>query len=103
MLLALVSQRQGRMGEAQAEMSAGIQFFSAGLPDDTGAILADGILGDLTARAVALARLQSILDARPKVVPGIVPWALITLGEPEDGLRVVSDFPTPSNIWHAAL
>ena len=50
------------MGEAQAEMSAGTQFFSAGLPDDTGAIL-DGILGDSTARAVALARLQSILGA----------------------------------------
>ena len=51
------------MGEAQAEMSAGIQFFSAGLPEDTGAILADGILGDSTARAAALARLRSILDA----------------------------------------
>jgi hypothetical protein len=47
--------------------------------------------------------MQEIVDARPKVVPGIVPWALITLGESEEGLRVVADFPTSSNIWHAAL
>jgi hypothetical protein len=53
--------------------------------------------------AAALARLQSILDAHPRVVPGIVPWALITLGEPEEGLRVVATFPTASNVWHAAL
>ena len=101
--LGLVSQRQRRMDEARAEISAGIQFFSAGLPEDTGAILADGILGDPTARAAALARLQSILDSQPGVVPGIVPWALITLGEPEAGLRVVATFPTSSNLWHAAL
>ena len=101
--LGLVSQRQRRMDEARAEISAGIQFFSAGLPEDTGAILADGILGDSTARAAALARLQSILDSQPGVVPGIVPWALITLGEPEAGLRVVATFPTSSNLWHAAL
>ena len=68
------------MDEARAELSAGIQFSSAGLPDDTGVILADGILGDATARATALARMQNILDERPKVVPGVVPWALITLG-----------------------
>jgi len=101
--LGIVSQRQGRMDDARAEMSAGIQFFSAGLPEDTGAILADGILGDPTARAAALARMQSILDAKPTVVAGIVPWALITLGEPEEGLRVVATYPTSSNIWHAAL
>jgi TolB-like protein len=101
--LGQVSQRQRRMDEARAEISAGIQFFSAGLPEDTGAILADGILGDSTARAAALARLQSILDSQPGVVPGIVPWALITLGEPEAGLRVVATFPTSSNLWHAAL
>jgi len=101
--LGQVSQRQGRTDEARAEMSAGIQFFSAGLPEDTGAILTAGILGDSTARAAALARMQSIVDAKPTVVPGIVPWALITLGDPEEGLRVVADFPTSSNNWHAAL
>jgi len=101
--LGQVSQRQGRTDEARAEMSAGIQFFSAGLPEDTGAILTAGILGDSTARAAALARMQSIVDAKPTVVPGIVPWALITLGDPEEGLRVVADFPTSSNNWHTAL
>ena len=38
--LGQVSQRQGRMDEARVEMSAGIQFFSPGLPEDTGAIVA---------------------------------------------------------------
>ncbi len=101
--LGQVSQRQGRMDEARAEISAGIQFWSAGLPEDTGAVLAAGILDGPTARAAALARIQSILDAKPTVVPGIVPWALITLGEPEEGLRVVTTIPTSSNVWHAAL
>jgi TolB-like protein len=101
--LGQVSQRQGRMDEARAEMSAGIQFWSPGLPEDTGAILAAGILDGPTARAAALTRMQSILDAKPTVVPGIVPWALITLGDPEEGLRVVATFPTSSNLWHAAL
>jgi TolB-like protein len=101
--LGQVSQRQGRMDEARAEISAGIQFWSAGLPDDTGAVLAAGILDGPTARAAALARIQSILDAKPTVVPGIVPWALITLGEPEEGLRVVATIPTSSNVWHAAI
>jgi len=101
--LGQVSQRQGRMDEARAEISAGIQFWSAGLPEDTGAVLAAGILDGPTARAAALARIQSILDAKPTVVPGIVPWALITLGEPEEGLRVVATIPTSSNVWHAAI
>lgn len=101
--LGQVSQRQGRMDEAREELSAGIQFWSSGLPEDTGAIVADGILGDATARATALARMQNILDERPKVVPGVVPWALITLGEAKQGLRVVADFPTSSNFWHSAL
>jgi TolB-like protein len=101
--LGQVSQRQGRMNEARAEISAGIQFWSAGLPEDTGAVLAAGILDGPTARAAALARIQSILDAKPTVVPGIVPWALITLGEPEEGLRVVATIPTSSNVWHAAI
>jgi TolB-like protein len=101
--LGQVSQRQGRMAEALAEISAGIQFLSPGLPDDTGAILAGGILGDAAARDAALARLRSVLEARPEVVPGIVPWALITLGEPDEGLRVVATSPTSSNFWHSAL
>jgi TolB-like protein len=101
--LGQVSQRQGRMDEALAEMSAGIQFFSPGLPEDTGAVLAGGILGDATARAAALARLHGVLETPPEVVPGIVPWALITLGEPDEGLRVVATLPTSSNVWHAAL
>jgi TolB-like protein/Tfp pilus assembly protein PilF len=101
--LGQVSQRQGRMDEALAEMSAGIQFFSPGLPEDTGAVLAGGILGDATARAAALARLHGVLETPPEVVPGIVPWALITLGEPDEGLRVVVTLPISSNVWHAAL
>ncbi len=101
--LGQVSQRQGRMAEATAEIAAGIQFFSPGLPDDTGAIVAGGILGDAGARDAALAHLRGILDARPEVVPGIVPWALITLGEPDEGLRLVATSRTSSNLWHAAL
>lgn len=54
-------------------------------------------------RAAALARIQGLLDARPRVVPGIAPWALITLGEPEQALRVVSSFDTSSNVWHSSL
>ena len=101
--LAFVSQRQGRMDQALAEMSAGIQFFSPGLPADIGATLASGILGDSIARSVALARLQGILDAQPKAVPGIVPWALMALGESDEALRVIGMLPLSSNLWMAAL
>ena len=101
--LGQVSQRQGRIDEARVELAAGIRFFSRGVAEDTGTILADGILGDATARDQALARLDAILAADPKVVPGIVPWGLIVLGEHERAFTVITDFPVSSNLWHAAL
>jgi TolB-like protein len=98
-----VSLRQGRTAEALIEISAGIQFFSPGLPADTGDLVARGILGDQAARAAALKRLRAIVATAPEVVPGIVPFALMALDEPDEALQVIAAYPTSSNIWHAAL
>ncbi len=101
--LAFVSQRQDRPAEAFAELSAGIQFFSAGLPDDTGTVLAKGFLGDAASRAAALGRLREIVESQPKIVPGIVAWGLVVMGEGDEALRVIALSPTSSAIWNSAL
>jgi TolB-like protein len=92
-----VSLRQGRTAEALIEISAGIQFFSPGLPADTGDQVARGVLGDQAARAAALKRLRAIVATGPKVVHGIVPFALMALDEPDEALQVIVAYPTSSN------
>lgn len=101
--LAFVSLRQGRRGEALDEFAHGFQFFSPGWPADTGAVLAQGILGDSDARAVALARLRDFAGGQPRFVPGTVPLALVLLGEPEEALRVIASAQGSSSVWYQAV
>ncbi len=101
--LAFVSLRQGRREEALDQFTQGLQFFSPGLPEDTGSVLAQGLLGDSGARAVALARLREFMEGRPKLVPGTVPLALVLLGEPEEALRVIAASGATSSIWYQAV
>ncbi|MGH8030138.1 MAG: tetratricopeptide repeat protein [Arenimonas sp.] len=100
--LALVEHRDGNDAKAIVEMELGLQAFGAGLAPETPEIVAAGAYGDEAARQRAVAHLQSLV-ARPGMVPGPVPWALIVLGEPALALTVIRDRPTSSQIWENIL
>jgi hypothetical protein len=101
--LAFVSLRQGRRAEALDQFTQGFQFFSPGLPEDTGSVMAHGFLGDSGARAKALARLREFIEGEPRLVPGTVPLALVLLGDPEEALRVIASSGATSSVWYQSV
>lgn len=103
LFLALLIQAEGRTAEAQAAMERGINFFSAGLGADTGAIIAQGVYGDTVARDRAVARVRELASRPGKVIPGILPWALMMFGEPTEALSLITSKQTSSTVWYTVL
>jgi Tfp pilus assembly protein PilF len=100
---AFVSLRQGRLGEARAELTRAVDSRGARFPPDTGAMIADGILDGGDARARALARVRELIRQPENSDSGILAWALFNLGASEEGLSMVAARPMNAVAWHGAL
>ncbi len=91
--LALLASRRGDRAGAADAMARGLAPFVHGLPEDSARILADGMYGDDDDRAAALALIDAQLDLDPDIVPGVIPFALIVMGEGERGLALAGTRP----------
>ena len=92
--LSSVSDSRGRKDEAIEQMIPALRVFMGDFPPGSAEVLARGIFGDDGARAKALAILDAYLATKPAVVTGIVPYALIRMGQPERALAIVQAAPT---------
>ena len=66
-------------------------------------MLAAGILGDAGARKQALDAVHGYLDAKPRVVSGVVVYALMRMGEPARALAIIENGVTSNDAVFLAL
>jgi TolB-like protein len=88
---------RGRREEAVAPMADTLRHWMDGFPADMPELVSRGSLGDATARSRALATLDAFLASRPAVMPGVVPYALLRLGEPVRALAIFQEGPTSND------
>ncbi len=100
---AFVSLGQGRMAQARAELERTVDTLGAGLPSGTSATIAAGILEDREPRVRALAHVRKLVSEPATANSGILAWALILLGAPDDALAMIAARPLNSDAWHTAL
>jgi hypothetical protein len=89
-----VSDARGKKEQAAEQMASALRLFMGDFPAGSAEILARGIFGNAADRSAALKLVDDHLATRPAVVPGIVPFALIRLGEPERALAILGAGPT---------
>ena len=92
--LAYVSDARGRRQQAVEELTRGLTALSADLPAGMVTAIARGALGDVPAREQALALIQEFLVTPPRVLPGVVPYALMRLSQPAEALELFGRGPT---------
>jgi len=100
---AFVSLGQGRMAQARAELERTVDILGAGLPSGTSATIAAGILEDREPRVRALAHVRKLVSEPATANSGILAWALILLGAPDDALAMIAARPLNSDAWNTAL
>jgi len=88
--LHLLSDARGQSAEAAKQLLAGMRVLDAGFPVDSLPLLADGVYGDTAARSKALAAIEELLAKKPKVLPGVVPYALLLMHEDRRALALLS-------------
>jgi TolB-like protein len=101
--LAFVSLSQGRISEARAELERAVDTFGPTLPPGTGAIVATGVLDDGEPRARALHEVRKLVSQPVGADSGVLAWALILLGAPDEALAMIAQQPMNANAWHDAL
>ena len=89
--LGLISHAEGRDGDAILQFGRGIQYSLAGLPDQAGASIAQGLFGNANQRAKAVEMIDTYLASHSRDVSPGAPWALLLLGEPARALAVGQD------------
>ncbi|MGB0135220.1 hypothetical protein [Dokdonella sp.] len=95
--LSMVAVRNGDTDEALRQLSKGLQPFTREFPAESAEILAEGILGDETARSNAVAVVDAYLATNPAVMAGVAPYALVRLGQPERAMTLMADNPTSND------
>ena len=101
--LSYVADARGEKAEAIADLSTAFASLDTGLPKEWAGMLATGILGDEAARKHALDAIRSYLDAKPRVVSGVVVYALMRMGEPARALAILDDGYTSNDAVFLAL
>jgi TolB-like protein/Tfp pilus assembly protein PilF len=95
--LSSVSDARGRREEAVEQLVPALRVFLGDFPPGSADVLARGIFGDPEARARALGLVDGYLATKPAVVTGVVPYALLRLGQPERALEVLQAGPTAND------
>lgn len=88
-----VSLAQGRRAEARAELERTIQTFGANLPQTAAPVIAAGMLDEGEARARALALVRRLVAQTAYADSGILAYALIHLGAPDEALAMMAKQP----------
>lgn len=95
-----ITAARGHPREAAAQLARGMVFLAAGLPRETLDVLADGVYGDSTARARALALIDGFVATRPVSLPGAIPYALLLMGETMRALDLGRRFRSANDILY---
>jgi TolB-like protein len=90
--LHLLSDARGQFAEAAKQLLAGMRVLDAGFPVDSLPLLADGVYGDAAARSKALAAIEEFVATKPKMLPGVVPYALLLMHENRRALVLLSQY-----------
>jgi len=94
-----LSAARGDYVEATKQMLAGMRVLGAGFPAAALPLLAGGVYGDASARAKALASVDEFMATKPKVVPGVVPYALLLMHEDRRTLALLAQFGSSNGAW----
>ncbi|HET6982639.1 MAG TPA: protein kinase [Myxococcaceae bacterium] len=92
--LSYVAEVRGQRERAAVLLFESLTPVAQGLSVEALEAIARGAEGDAPARDRALALIDQYLATRPTVVSGLVPYALIRLGKPREGLEIVARGPT---------
>lgn len=99
-VMAFLLHAEGNDADAIERYARGVKVFLVRLPDDGGKILAQGCFGDAAARRAAIAMIDAYLSRKPPLITGIIPEALIMMGEPARYLSVAGERPTSNDSAH---
>jgi len=92
--LSYVAEVHGQRDKAAALLFESLAPVAQGLSVEALEAIARGAHGNAPARDRALALIDQYLATRPTVVSGVVPYALIRLGKPREGLEIAARGPT---------
>ena len=81
---------RGKTAEAIKSLAEGLRVLGAGLPAGVPELMAAGIYGDASARAQALAAIQSYLSTRPPTLSGSIPYSLLRMGDYAQALALMT-------------
>jgi TolB-like protein len=101
--LSYVADARNEKAEAIAELTTAFDALDTTLPKDWAGMLAAGILGDAPARTHALEAVRSYLDAKPRVVSGVVVYSLMRMGEPDLALAILENGTSNDAVFLALM
>ncbi|HET7065360.1 MAG TPA: hypothetical protein VFI49_13900, partial [Rudaea sp.] len=99
----MLSAARGQYAEATKQLLAGMRVLGAGFPADSLPLLADGVYGDAAAKSKALAAIDEFMATKPKLVPGVVPYALLLMHEDRRVLALLSQYGSSNGAWYYHL
>ncbi len=95
----VLSAARGQFAEATRQLLAGMRVLGAGFPAESLPLLAEGVYGDAAARAKAIAAFEQFMATRPKVLPGVVPYALLLMHEDRRVLTLLLEYGSSNSAW----
>ncbi len=98
--LQALSSARGQPAEATKQLLAGMRVLGAAFPTESLPLLAEGVYGDAAAKAKALATIDAFLATKPKVLPGVVTYALALMHEDRRLLALLSQYGTSNGAWY---
>ena len=98
--LQALSNARGQPAEATKQLLAGMRVLGAAFPTESLPLLAEGVYGDAAAKSKALATIDEFLATKPKVLPGVVTYALALMHEDRRLLALLSQYGTSNGAWY---
>jgi TolB-like protein len=98
--LQALSSARGQPAEATKQLLAGMRVLGAAFPTESLPLLAEGVYGDAAAKAKALVTIDAFLATKPKVLPGVVTYALALMHEDRRLLALLSQYGTSNGAWY---
>ena len=92
--LSYVAEARGQREKAVVFLVEGLIPVAQGISVEALEAIGRGAQGNAPARDRALVLIDRYLATRPAVVSGVVPYALIRLGKPREGLEIAARKPT---------
>jgi hypothetical protein len=91
---------RGQFDEAAVQLAHGLVMLAEGLSSDQLTILAQGAYGDAAARARMDELIDRIVAARPRWLPGAIPYVLLVRGETRRALELGQRFRSITDVLY---